>query len=88
MVFFELTALGSNLSVVNPYKNEQADFGSGANFAVAGSTALSTLDLAKEGILSTVTNSSLEVQLDWMTQHFASLCQTQQGFSCFQMFAY
>ncbi|KAG2695648.1 hypothetical protein I3760_07G022100 [Carya illinoinensis] len=50
----------------------------GENFAVAGSTALSTNALAKKNILSPVTNSSLDVQLDWMSSHFNAACLNDQ----------
>lgn len=67
--------MASGLPLLNPYKKVNADFRHGANFAVAGATALPVDILADRNILSSVTNSSLNVQLDWMSTYFNSICQ-------------
>ncbi|XP_009765905.1 GDSL esterase/lipase At5g03980-like isoform X2 [Nicotiana sylvestris] len=48
------------------------------DFIVAGATALSTENLAEEKIVNSVTNSSLSVQLDWMSTHFKSTYPTDR----------
>ncbi|KAK3016074.1 hypothetical protein RJ639_005669 [Escallonia herrerae] len=78
MIDFIASAVG--LPFLNPYKNVEANFSNGGNFAVAGSTALPAETLAKKKILSPVTNSSLSIQLDWLSTHFNSTCDTtKQG---------
>ncbi|PHT40055.1 hypothetical protein CQW23_18909 [Capsicum baccatum] len=67
-------ALESGLPLLNPYKDQSANFTHGANFAVAGATALSAQVLAKKKIAMSITNSSLSVQLDWMASHFKTTC--------------
>ncbi|GFZ07071.1 SGNH hydrolase-type esterase superfamily protein [Actinidia rufa] len=64
--------------LLNPYKNTDASFSHGANFAVAGSTALPVEVLARKNISTMVTSSSLSVQLDWMFTHFNSICHTDR----------
>ncbi|KAH9619207.1 hypothetical protein KSS87_009360 [Heliosperma pusillum] len=59
---------------LNPYLAKGADFSQGVNFAVAGSTALDTPTLQSKGILSPVTPSSLNVQLDWFRTHLETIC--------------
>ncbi|KAF5454104.1 hypothetical protein F2P56_023792 [Juglans regia] len=73
-------ALAVGVPFLHPYLNKDALFLPclGENFAVAGSTALSTNALAKKNILSPVTNSSLDVQLDWMSSHFNIACFNDQ----------
>ncbi|CAA2980087.1 Hypothetical predicted protein [Olea europaea subsp. europaea] len=44
-----------------------------------GSTALPLETLAANNILSPVTSSSLDVQLDWMHSYFNSTCTNQIG---------
>ncbi|CAK9309102.1 unnamed protein product [Citrullus colocynthis] len=63
---------------VNPYLNKDALTNHGVNFAVAGSTALSSELLSQKKISSPVTNSSLNHQLDWMFSHFKSICYNQR----------
>ncbi|OIT35858.1 PREDICTED: acetylajmalan esterase-like [Nicotiana attenuata] len=78
MLMIDFIALQSGLPLINPYKLQNANFRHGANFAVAGATALSTENLAKEKIVNSVTNSSLSVQLDWMSTHFKSTYPTDR----------
>ncbi|KAL3849178.1 hypothetical protein ACJIZ3_011060 [Penstemon smallii] len=67
-------AMAVGLPFVPPYKNTDADFSYGVNFAVAGSTALPSENLASKNIFSPVTTSSLNVQLEWMSSYFSSIC--------------
>jgi len=64
------------LPLLNPSLEENADFSHGANFAVSGATALSVESLAKKKIHMSYTNSTLSVQLQWMSSHFNSVCST------------
>ncbi|KAM3219094.1 GDSL esterase/lipase [Capsicum annuum] len=75
MLMIDFIALESGLPLLNPYKDRNANFGHGVNFAVAGATALSSEFLAENKIVNTaLTNSSLSVQLDWMSSHFQTTC--------------
>lgn len=75
MLMIDFIAVESGLPLLNPYKDRNANFRHGANFAVAGATALSAQFLAeKMNIATSFTNSSLSVQLDWMDSHFKSTC--------------
>ncbi|KAL6964712.1 acetylajmaline esterase [Sarracenia purpurea var. burkii] len=76
LLIIDFIAISAGLPLLNPIKDTSADFTHGANFAVAGSTALSVEALASAGIPSPVTRSSLDVQVDWMSTHFNSICQT------------
>ncbi|KNA06440.1 hypothetical protein SOVF_181110 [Spinacia oleracea] len=63
------------LPYLDAYLNKDGDFSHGANFAVAGSTALSPYTLAARGIVSRTTRSSLvPVQLAWFRSHLPSIC--------------
>lgn len=70
------TALECGLPFLNPYKDQNGNFTHGANFAVAGATVLPGEIMAEKKISNSVTNSSLNVQLDWMSSHFKSTCST------------
>lgn len=71
-----------DLPLLNPYKDENAEFRHGVNFAVAGSTAISAEFLAENNIDNIgATNSSLSVQLDWMSSHFHTTCSPSNTFS-------
>ncbi|KAF7138710.1 hypothetical protein RHSIM_Rhsim07G0189800 [Rhododendron simsii] len=70
-LMIDFIASASGLPFLNPYLKKDANFRNGVNFAVAGSTALPVDFLAKENIIvQLITNSSLHVQLDWMSKHF------------------
>ncbi|XP_074272900.1 GDSL esterase/lipase At5g03980-like [Silene latifolia] len=60
--------------LLNPYLAKGDDFSQGVNFAVAGSTALDSDTLHSKGIISPVTTSSLNVQLDWFKTHLDTIC--------------
>ena len=78
-LFCNFVALDARLPLVNPYLNKDALTRHGINFAVAGSTALSSELLSKKKISSLLTNSSLDLQLDWMFSHFNSICYDPKG---------
>ncbi|KAG5541586.1 hypothetical protein RHGRI_021427 [Rhododendron griersonianum] len=67
-LIIDFIAQASGLPFLNPYLEKDADFKHGVNFAVAGAAALTTEDLAKMNVIDTLTNSSLAVQLDWMSK--------------------
>ncbi|CAI9764299.1 unnamed protein product [Fraxinus pennsylvanica] len=77
LLMIDFFALSAGLPLLNPYQEAEANFEHGVNFAVAGSTALPVKELADMNILSPVTTSSLDVQLDWMHSHFNSACNNQ-----------
>ncbi|KAL2468590.1 GDSL esterase/lipase-like [Forsythia ovata] len=79
LLMIDFIALSSGLPLLKPYKEAEANFSHGVNFAVAGSTALPVETLAAMNVLSPVTTSSLDVQLDWMHSHFNSTFQSQTG---------
>ncbi|KAK9291715.1 hypothetical protein L1049_019664 [Liquidambar formosana] len=81
LLMIDYVALAAGLPFLNPYRNIDADFSHGVNFAVAGSTALKTSVLAGMNIFSPVTNTSLDVQLDLMFTHFNSTCYTDSDCS-------
>ncbi|XP_070036853.1 GDSL esterase/lipase At5g03980-like isoform X1 [Nicotiana tomentosiformis] len=70
MLIIDFIALGSGLPLLNPYKLQSANFTHGVNFAVAGATALPAEVMAEKKIVNAATNSSLSVQLAWMSSHF------------------
>lgn len=73
MLMIDFIARESGLPLLNPYKDRKANFSHGANFAVAGATALSIEYLTRKKIAMSFTNSSLSVQIDWMSSHFKSI---------------
>ncbi|XP_021745661.1 acetylajmalan esterase-like [Chenopodium quinoa] len=62
------------LPYLDAYLNQGGNFSHGVNFAVVGSTALTSATLALKGILSPLTCSSLSVQLNWFQSHLTSIC--------------
>ncbi|XP_047961359.1 acetylajmalan esterase-like [Salvia hispanica] len=72
LLMIDYTAMAVGLPLLPPYKHMGTWFGKGVNFAVAGSTALSSEALAAHNVTNPVTNSSLGVQLDWMESYFNS----------------
>lgn len=79
--FDALTATAAGLPYLHPYMKKNGHFKHGINFAVAGSTAMSIKDLAKRNISvnSKTSNSSLQVQVDWMAHFLASYCKPGPG---------
>ncbi|XP_058226175.1 acetylajmalan esterase-like isoform X2 [Rhododendron vialii] len=78
LLMIDYFAISAGLPFLNPYKNIGSDFGHGVNFAVAGATALPVEFLASKLIFPLLTESSLRVQLDWMSGHFNSICSTER----------
>ena len=73
-------ALDAGLPLVSPYLNKDGSMDHGVNFAVAGSTTLPSQHLSTNyKILSPVTNSSLDHQLQWMFSHFNCIRHKQRG---------
>ncbi|KAI8560460.1 hypothetical protein RHMOL_Rhmol04G0257200 [Rhododendron molle] len=68
-LMIDFIANASGLPFLNPYLEKDADFRHGVNFAVSGATALPAKFLAKKNIVNLYTNSSLKLQLDWMSKH-------------------
>jgi hypothetical protein len=65
---------------VPPSLDKGQDFRKGANFAVAGATALDLAYFQQHNISSVPPfNSSLGVQLGWFEELKRSLCKTTQG---------
>lgn len=62
--------------MLNPYLRGDANFTHGVNFAVGGATALTEIALAEKNIILDGTNSSLGIQLEWMSDHLASQCNS------------
>lgn len=77
-MFVNFTAQASGLPFLSPYTKKDANFKQGVNFAVAGATALPKKVLAKMNIVDPYTNSSLKVQLDWMSRYF-NACIIERG---------
>ena len=67
-----MVAMYFHLPFLNPYLAKGSDFTKGANFAVAGATALDASVLAAQNISGPVTENSLRIQLQW----FRSLLHT------------
>lgn len=76
-----VTAVALQLPLLNPYLDRNASFDHGANFAVAGSTALDTSFLVARGIQPLPINIPLSAQLNWFRTLLASSCPTPAGFS-------
>ncbi|GJN21485.1 hypothetical protein PR202_gb08965 [Eleusine coracana subsp. coracana] len=70
MIDFLAKDLG--LPLLNPYLNKDADLKHGANFAVAGATALDAVALARRGVVVPHTSSSLGVQLEWFKEFMSA----------------
>lgn len=80
MLMIDHIALAAGIPLLNPYLKGKANFSHGVNFAVGGSTALSSNTLAEKNITILCTNSSLGVQLEWMSTFFDSHCHN--GIDC------
>ncbi|XP_020106598.1 sinapine esterase-like isoform X2 [Ananas comosus] len=78
LLMIDFFAMALNLSFINPYLDKSANFDNGANFAVAGATALDRSFFIERGIYSTFTNNPLSAQLDWFKAHLNSTCSSQQ----------
>ncbi|XP_002528395.2 GDSL esterase/lipase At5g03980 [Ricinus communis] len=76
LLMIDYIALSAGVPLLNPYliNPNASDHNRGVNFAVAGSTALPADVLARKRVLAPVTNSSLTIQLNWMSAHFNTTC--------------
>ncbi|CAK9186765.1 unnamed protein product, partial [Ilex paraguariensis] len=77
LLIVDFVAIALSLPLLNPYLESSATFDHGANFAVAGSTALDYTFLATKGVYNPTTNLSLGDQLNWFKSHLNTICQTQ-----------
>ncbi|KAL8130241.1 LOW QUALITY PROTEIN: hypothetical protein V2J09_019396 [Rumex salicifolius] len=77
LLMIDFLAKAYRIPLLNPYLERNADFKHGVNFAVAGSTALSTSVLELKNITVLNTNSSLSVQLKWFRTHLKSICSSK-----------
>ncbi|XP_017224811.2 acetylajmalan esterase-like [Daucus carota subsp. sativus] len=76
LLVIDYIALAAGIPLLNPYLKNDVDFTHGVNFAVGGATALSAKALAEKDIMLDGTDNSLGVQVEWMSNHFASQCNT------------
>ncbi|KAL9242139.1 hypothetical protein vseg_016170 [Gypsophila vaccaria] len=60
------------LPMLDAYLNKKGNFKHGVNFAVGGATALNNSVLEQKYNVSSSTNLSLSVQLDWFKSHLHS----------------
>ncbi|KAM3704771.1 hypothetical protein ACJW30_03G032300 [Castanea mollissima] len=69
-------AESAGIPFLSPYLNKDALFvrGHGVNFAVAGATALPLSVPGEKNNSSPFADSSLSVQLDWMSTFFSNIC--------------
>lgn len=75
LLMIDYIALGAGIPLLKPYLGASKDFSNGIDFAVSGSTTLSTRKLAEKGFnIEKITNSSLGAQLDWLSTHLTSIC--------------
>ncbi|XP_074311882.1 acetylajmalan esterase-like [Silene latifolia] len=74
LLMVDFFAIYFHLPLLNPILEKGGDFRNGANFAVAGATALDTTTLASINITSTVTYSSLSTQIVWFRSLLSSFC--------------
>ncbi|KAI8527869.1 hypothetical protein RHMOL_Rhmol12G0107300 [Rhododendron molle] len=75
LLIIDFFAVALQLPLLNPYLDRNALFDHGANFAVAGSTALDTSFLAAaRGIQPLVIDISLSTQLKWFKTLLTSTC--------------
>ena len=80
-MFYNFPAQAAGLPFLPPYldRNTSVNGSHGKNFAVAGAAALPTEVLVKKNISVVATNSSLNVQLDWMATYFNGICHNAEG---------
>ena len=80
-MFYNFTAQAAGLPFLPPYldRDTSVNGSHGENFAVAGAAALPTEVLLEKNISVIATNSSLKVQLDWMSTYFSGICLNAEG---------
>ncbi|KAL7171851.1 hypothetical protein ACSBR2_036500 [Camellia fascicularis] len=74
LLIIDFIAVALQLPLLNPYLEKNASFDHGANFAVAGSTALGSSFLAARGIQTPIINTPLSVRLNWFRTLLNSTC--------------
>ncbi|KAJ0966317.1 hypothetical protein J5N97_027455 [Dioscorea zingiberensis] len=79
LLMIDYLAEALNLPLIKPYLEKDVSFENGANFAVAGATALESWELLQKGILMPYPNASLTVQLDWFMTHLNSTCSSKEA---------
>ena len=79
--FYNFTAESAGIPFLSPYLNKDALFvrGHGVNFAVAGATALPLNVPGEKNNSIPFADSSLSVQLDWMSTFFSNICFDHDG---------
>uniref|UniRef100_A0A1D1ZBD8 GDSL esterase/lipase At5g03980 n=1 Tax=Anthurium amnicola TaxID=1678845 RepID=A0A1D1ZBD8_9ARAE len=65
------------LPYLPPYLNKSSNFNHGINFAVGGATALGPSFFIEKGVNLPLTNSSLNVQIQWFKSYLNSTCNTK-----------
>ncbi|KAL9227790.1 hypothetical protein vseg_003441 [Gypsophila vaccaria] len=76
LLMVDFFAMFFQLPLLNPYLARGSDFTYGANFAVAGATALDyPMTMTTFNVSSTATYSSLSTQVHWFKSHLASICR-------------
>ena len=65
--------------MLEPYENPNSTFTHGAEFAVAGATALPVDELIRLHLDLGFTNSSLKVQLGWLKKVLSTVCNDTKG---------
>ncbi|KAJ1275650.1 hypothetical protein BS78_05G151700 [Paspalum vaginatum] len=78
LLIIDYFAMALNLSLVSPYLDKGADFSSGANFAVAGATALDRGVLLQSGVMMPPASVPLSSQLDWFKSHLNATCASEE----------
>ncbi|CAK9175067.1 unnamed protein product [Ilex paraguariensis] len=76
LLIIDFVAIALSLPLLNPYLDSNATFDHGANFAVAGSTALDYTFFTTKGVYNPSTNISLGDQLNWFKSHLNTICLT------------
>ncbi|CAK7340636.1 unnamed protein product [Dovyalis caffra] len=93
LLIIDYIAKSAGLPFLEPYLKHQDATNGGVNFAVGGSTILSTKFLAENNISNLFVKSPLDVQLQWLEKylkgycHDAKDCQEKLASSLFTTFA-
>lgn len=83
-----MVAMYFNLPFLNPYLARGSDFSKGANFAVAGATALDASALGARNVTLPLTNTSLGRQLQWFKSLLHSTFSNTKGTFYFGLYQY
>lgn len=74
-----MVAMYFHLPLLNPYLARRSDFSNGANFAVAGATALDPAALAARNVSLPLTRSTLARQIRWFKYLLHSTLSNPRG---------